>query len=67
MPIAGNEVGSEFVIVCKDKECESNCKDSDAKCKSACSAVKCKNIYTWLVRLHKFRVEYDICRSELAK
>ena len=34
---------------------------------SICDNVKCKNIYAWLVKLHHFRVEYDIYRDELGK
>ena len=32
-----------------------------------CNDVKCKNIYAWLIKLHNFRLEYNIYREELAK
>lgn len=34
---------------------------------AVCDGVKCKNIYAWLVKLHDFRIEYDIYKQELMK
>lgn len=30
-----------------------------------CDKDKCKNIHAWLIKLHQFRLEYDIYRKEL--
>jgi len=34
---------------------------------AVCDETKCKNIYEWIVKLHEFRVEYNVYRNELLK